>query len=199
MITFKSEQKLFSKNYKLIGAVDEAGRGPLAGPVVAACILIPCSFKITGDWRKVNDSKKLSPKNREHLFKIITKNFEYGIGICDHKTIDKLNIHHASLLAMKRAIKSLNKKPDILLIDGKFSVRRIGIKQKTVIHGDATLFSIAAASILAKVTRDKIMKKMHELYPGYNFNQHKGYCTKSHVEKIKELGRCPIHRKSFSF
>jgi ribonuclease HII len=199
MLDLKTEQIIFKNGYKHIGAIDEAGRGPLAGPVVACCIIIDSDFKISPGLKKINDSKKLTAKIREDLFFEIKNNFiNVGVGICDHKTIDKINISQAAFLAMKKAIGSLKQKPDFIIVDGKFPIPNISISQQAIINGDELVFSIAAASIVAKVTRDKIMEKMHEEYPQYGFNQHKGYGTKLHQEHLSRYGPCSIHRKTFA-
>jgi ribonuclease HII len=202
MLNLEEEQNIFSQGYNVIGALDEAGRGPLAGPVVAACVLIrsdnlkiPLTPFIKGGI--INDSKKLSEKKREEAFNIIKENFEIGIGICDHNTIDRINILQAAFLAMKKAIGALETKPDFIILDGKFPIPNISVKQKAIVNGDSLVFSIAAASILAKVTRDRIMREMHEMYPDYGFDKHKGYGTKLHMERLKQFGPSPIHRKSF--
>lgn len=193
------EKKLFSQGYKIIGAIDEAGRGPLAGPVVAACIIFNANISINNDLIKVNDSKKLSAKTREKLFDLIKQNFiEVGIGVCDHKTIDRINILQATFLAMKKAISSVKNKPDLIIIDGSAKLPNCSIPQQTYIKGDERLFTIAAASIIAKVARDRIMLDMDNLYPGYGFVRHKGYGTKFHLEKLKQYGPCAIHRLSFN-
>jgi ribonuclease HII len=199
MINLIEEKGIFRQGYNLIGALDEAGRGPLAGPVVAACVVLGESFQITDEKLKmVNDSKKLTAKKREELFEMIKKNFlEVGVGICDHATIDRINILQASFLAMKKALGSLRQKPDFLILDGKFPIPNISTPQKPIISGDALVFSIAAASIIAKVARDQIMRQMHEFYPNYGFDVHKGYGTKLHMARLKEFGACPIHRRSF--
>lgn len=201
MHDFTEELSHLNNGHALIGAIDEAGRGPLAGPVVAACVLIDKNafagiFKIAR-IEDVNDSKKLSEKKRNQLFKIISENFPVGVGICDHETIDRINILESTFLAMKKAVCALKQKPDILLVDGKFRIPNISIAQKTIVHGDSLVFSIAAASIIAKVTRDQIMKDMDIKYPGYAFSKHKGYGTKDHIKNIKRFGPCVIHRKSF--
>jgi ribonuclease HII len=199
MLELTWEKQLFAAGYKLVGGIDEAGRGPLAGPVVAACVICPRDFKIGEELFLVNDSKQLSEKKREMLYEKIFKNFPaVGIGVCDNKTIDKINILEAAFLAMKKAIGALRSKPDCLLLDGRLPIPNISLPQKPVIHGDALVFSIAAASIIAKVTRDRLMKAMDERYPEYGFKLHKGYGTKFHFEQIKKYGPCPIHRRSFS-
>lgn len=199
MFNLTKEKEIFSTGYKLIGSIDEAGRGPLAGPVVAACVLIDSDFQITDDnLNAVKDSKKLTEKKREELFDIIKDNFRVGVGICDHNTIDRVNILQATFLAMKKAIGDLKQKPDFILLDGKFPIPNMSTHQKPVIQGDNLVFSIAAASIIAKVTRDRIMLQMHEIYPDYAFDKHKGYGTKLHMELLNKNGACSIHRKTFA-
>jgi len=199
MLDLVEEKKLFSQGYKIIGALDEAGRGPLAGPVVAACVIFNANISINNDLIKVNDSKKLSEKVREVLFKLIKQNFiEVGVGICDHRTIDKINILQATFLAMKKAISSIKNKPDLIIIDGSAKLPNYSTPQQTFIKGDEKLFTIAAASIIAKVTRDHIMQEMDKLYPDYDFGKHKGYGTKLHLDKLKQHGPCAIHRLSFN-
>ncbi len=198
MLDLAEEKKIFSQGYKIIGALDEAGRGPLAGPVVAVCVIFKANISINNDLAKINDSKKLNSKNREKLFDLIKENFlEVGIGICDHKTVDRINILQATFLAMKKAIGSLKNKPGFLLVDGSIKIPNCSIEQQAYIKGDEKIFSIAAASIIAKVTRDRIMFEMDKIYPKYDFARHKGYGTKVHLEKLRENGPCPIHRLSF--
>lgn len=193
------EKKLFSQGYKIIGALDEAGRGPLAGPVVAACVIFNSNIRIDNGLIKVNDSKKLSEKTRQNLFELIKQNFiEVKVGLCDHKTIDIINILQATFLAMKKAIGAVKNKPDLIIIDGSVKMPNYSTPQKNYIKGDERLFTIAAASIIAKVTRDSIMQDMDKLYPEYGFKKHKGYGTKFHLEKLKQYGPCPIHRLSFN-
>ena len=200
MLDLKTEKKLFNHGYNFIASVDEAGRGPLAGPVVAACVLIDSKFKINNDELKlITDSKKLSSKKREKLFKVIKENvIAVEIGVVNNKKIDQLNILQASFLAMKKAVLGLNKKVDFVLVDGKFKIPNFSINQAAIIKGDANVFSIAAASIIAKVSRDWLMKEYDKKYPEYLFAKHKGYGTKLHLEKIKEFGPSPIHRLSFA-
>lgn len=187
------EQSCFDSGLQLICGVDEAGRGPLAGPVCAAAVILPAGIDIPG----LNDSKKLSDKRRRELFPLIKEcAVAYGIGFADHTEIDEINILQATFLAMERAIKALNIKPDLALIDGNRE-KDFGIPVKTVIHGDSLSASIAAASILAKVTRDDWMLEMAEKYPQYGFEVHKGYGTKAHYEALKNYGPCPIHRMTF--
>lgn len=187
------EQSAEQKGYNTIAGIDEAGRGPLAGPVVSAAVILPPDFVCDG----INDSKKLTEKKRSVLFPQIKKNaIAVGIGICSHTEIDQINILQASLLSMKRALDDLGTRPDFLLIDGKFTIDS-PIDQSAVIKGDSKSISIAAASIIAKVTRDVIMKDLHEQYPVYGFNRHKGYPTKEHKSLILTHGPCPVHRKTF--
>jgi len=191
MLTFEKQAML--SGYKMIAGVDEAGRGPLAGPVVSAAVILPENFDVPG----INDSKKLSEKKRAALFPVIQKHaVAFGIGLADHEEIDQINILQASLRSMKRAVEALNVAPDYLLIDGKFVID-CTIDQRSVIKGDMLSLSIAAASILAKVTRDRIMADCDLQYPKYGFSRHKGYPTKAHKEAILTHGPCPIHRKSF--
>jgi ribonuclease HII len=199
MNIFSEEKDIFNRGFSLIGGIDEAGRGPLAGPVVAACVTIKSDqINDLEKFRQINDSKKLTAKKREYLFNFIKENFfEVGVGISDHNTVDKINIFQATFLAMKKAIGVLNKKPDFILVDGKFAIPNLSIPQKAVIGGDSLVILIAAASIIAKVTRDKIMQEFHLNYGHYGFDKHKGYGTKQHMENIKTFGPCPIHRVSF--
>jgi ribonuclease HII len=192
------EESYFNSGCNVLAATDEAGRGPLAGPVVAACVILRPNFKIEGKLSEINDSKQVTEKKRLELFAVIMEEFsEVGVGICDHETIDRINILEATFLAMKKALSSLKARPDIVLVDGKFEIKNSSMRQKAIIDGDATIFSIAAASIIAKVTRDKLMKEYGEIFPEYGFSQHKGYGTKKHLDAIKKYGPCAIHRKSF--
>ncbi len=191
MLAFEKEALLHG--YKIIAGVDEAGRGPLAGPVVSAAVVLPQNFCVSG----INDSKKLSEKKRAALFPLIKEQvLSFGIGMADHEEIDRINILQASLLSMKRAVTALSPAPDFLLIDGKFSIDS-PIHQLPVIKGDARSLSIATASILAKVTRDRIMTDLAVQYPEYGFDRHKGYPTRAHKQAILDHGPCPVHRKSF--
>lgn len=184
----------FDKGYnKIIAGVDEAGRGPLAGPVVAAAVIVKNPEFLT----EINDSKKLTEKKREKLYDIIMENCEVGVGIVDHKCIDEINILNATFKAMRQAVSNLNDKFDLLLVDGNHKVREYNEKQEAIIKGDGKSLAIAAASIIAKVSRDRMMKNYCEQYPDYNFGKHKGYGTKEHREVLMEKGACKIHRKSF--
>lgn len=200
MLDLKTEKKLFALGYQLIGGVDEAGRGPLAGPVVAACVVIGPDFIIDHeDLALVADSKKLTAKRRERLFKIIKeKCLAVEIGLVDNITIDKINILQASFLAMRKAISKIKISPDYILVDGKFKIPKLAKPQTAIIGGDGQVFCIAAASIIAKVSRDWLMSEIDKKYPQYGFEKHKGYGTKDHFAKIKEFGPCPLHRFSFS-
>lgn len=187
------EDEVAQKGYKLICGVDEAGRGPLAGPVCAAAVILPPHIEIPG----LNDSKKLTDKKRRELFPVICQQaLAYGIAFSDEKEIDEINILQATFLAMKRAVDTLNIKPDYILVDGN-KLPAFEVPAQYVIKGDSLSASIAAASVLAKVTRDDLMLKMGDEYPGYGFEIHKGYGTKAHYEALANLGVCPIHRKTF--
>ena len=187
------ENQARENGYSRIAGLDEAGRGPLAGPVVAAAVVLPPFFSVAG----VNDSKKLSEKKRDELFdKIFSHAEAVGVGIADETEIDSLNILRASLLAMARAVTNLSVVPEFLLIDGTFQIAA-DFPQKAIPKGDAKSISIAAASIIAKVTRDRLMLQYHKTFPQYDFNRHKGYPTRAHRDAIKTFGCCPIHRKSF--
>ena len=187
------ENEVYAEGYKLICGVDEAGRGPLAGPVCAAAVILPRNTVIEG----LNDSKKLSEKKREALFEVIKeKALSYGIAYASVEEIEELNILNATYLAMNRAISQLSPKPELALIDGNRSTG-IETESRTVVKGDAKCADIAAASILAKVSRDRLMKEMAEIYPQYGFEKHKGYGTKAHYDAIREFGPSPIHRLSF--
>ena len=199
---FKFEKEAWRNGFSYVAGVDEAGRGPLAGPVVAAAVILPLpvvqfSDKLPRVFHDIDDSKKLSYKAREAIYKeLINMNINFGIGIVSEKTVDRINILRATIIAMEKAVSRLNPKPEFILIDGIVPLT-LPIKQKLIEKGDSKSCSIAAASILAKVSRDRIMNEMHLLYPDYRFDKHKGYCTKFHLEKIAEIGPCQIHRKSF--
>ena len=191
---YSFEENAVSKGFKTICGIDEAGRGPLAGPVYAAAVILPLGLEITG----INDSKKLSEKKREELFDVICeKAVDFSIGIADEKEIDEINILNATFLAMKRAVDGLKIKPDYALIDGNRYPRIGGITEETIVKGDGKSMSVAAASILAKVSRDRYMLEIAEKYPQYCFEKHKGYGTKLHYEMLEKYGISPVHRKSF--
>lgn len=192
VISFDIENELYDK-YPIICGVDEAGRGPLAGPVAAAAVILPKGYAPEG----LNDSKKLSEAKRERLFDEITENAaDYCIAYASVEEIEQLNILHATMLAMTRAVEGLKTQPDFTLIDGN-RLPALKMPGKAVISGDALSFSIAAASILAKVSRDQILAKMDEEFPQYGFKKHKGYGTALHVEALLKYGPCPTHRMSF--
>lgn len=195
------EEELHKQGYVNIAGVDEVGRGPLAGPVVAAAVVLPEDFDVLG----IDDSKKLSEKKREELFKVITEGaVAYGIGMADHEVIDDINILQATKLAMKRALDELSEKLkaaesgpiDYILFDA-MKIEDIDIPQESIIKGDAKVLAIAAASIVAKVTRDRMMVEYAKEYPEYAFEKNKGYGTKAHYEGIEAQGICPIHRRTF--
>ena len=187
------ENSLYSNGFKVICGVDEAGRGPLAGPVCAAAVILPKGLVIPG----LTDSKKLTDKKRRELFPIIKEQaIAYGIGLASHEEIDEINILQATYLAMERALAQLTVKPDIAMIDGN-RAKDFGLPVRTVVKGDSLSMNIAAASILAKVTRDDLMLEMAEKYPEYAFEVHKGYGTKAHYEALRQHGASAIHRKTF--
>ncbi len=187
------EESFYSDSVHILCGVDEAGRGPLAGPVCAAAVILPRGTVIEG----LNDSKKLSEKKREQLFDVICDTaLSYAIAFATVEEIEELNILHAAQLAMNRAIEELDPKPDLAIIDGN-QAGDIRFPHETVVKGDASCISIAAASILAKVTRDRFMLDMAQQYPMYHFEKHKGYGTKDHYSALREFGPCPIHRPSF--
>ena len=181
------------KGYPVIAGVDEAGRGPWAGPVVAAAVILPEGLVIEG----VNDSKKLTPAKRENLYEIITKQaLSYGVGIVDNIAIDEMNILKATHKAMNIALSGLKSAYDIVLVDGN-PVPSLPGRQEAIVKGDGKSASIASASIIAKVTRDRIMDDISAVYPNFGFSRHKGYGTKEHLEALKKFGPCPLHRRSF--
>ncbi|HCP08440.1 MAG TPA: ribonuclease HII [Candidatus Moranbacteria bacterium] len=232
--TFDLEHKLAGEGYRFIIGIDEAGRGPLAGPVVAGAVIVktfdvPNGHQMSREMELIRDSKKLSGKQREAVYDFICENFHVGIGICDHKTIDRINILEATYLAAKKAVSNLCLKIDqdtrdndqtnynlqitnskqisknkiqnsksIILFDGNKNIPNLSIEQKAIINGDSVVKSISAASIIAKVTRDRIMLEMHEKYPNYKFDEHKGYGTGLHMKLLQEHGPCEIHRRSFA-
>ncbi len=193
MPDYSYENAALSRGFAVVAGTDEAGRGPLCGEVVAAAVILPQGLYIEG----LNDSKKLSEKKREKLYELIIENaVSYGIASASVEEIDRLNILNAAQLAMRRAVAMLSPTPDLVLVDGNIA-RDFEMETRTVIGGDALSCSIAAASILAKVTRDRMCLKWDALYPEYGIAGHKGYATKTHVAALKELGPCPIHRRSF--
>ena len=186
------EKELISKGIKLIGGIDEVGRGPLVGPVVASCVILPLNYKLEG----LTDSKKLSEKKREKFFDILSKDaISIGIGIIDEKKIDEVNIYEATKLAMTEAFNKMDVKPEHVLIDAM--PLELPVPTTSIIKGDAKSLTIAAASVIAKVTRDRMMDELHEKYPYYNFKKNKGYPTKEHVEAINKYGIIKEHRKSY--
>ena len=187
------ERKAFADGVKLVCGVDEAGRGPLAGPVCAAAVILPPELVIPG----LNDSKKLTDKKRRELYDVITAEaVSYGIAFASEKEIDEINILQATFLAMARAMEKLTPQPELALIDGN-RAKYFGLPVRTIVKGDSLSASIAAASILAKVTRDRLMEQYDEAYPQYGFAIHKGYGTKRHYEALREFGPSPIHRMTF--
>ena len=187
------EEELFAQGYQVICGVDEAGRGPLAGPVCAAAVILPPHLEIPG----LDDSKKLSDKRRRELFPVIKEQaIAYGIGLASHEEIDEINILQATFLAMERAIAQLQIKPEYALIDGN-RTKDFGLPVKTVVKGDSLSANIAAASVLAKVTRDMLMEEAAVEYPGYGFEIHKGYGTRAHYDALREKGPSSIHRMTF--
>lgn len=189
------EESLSGMGHQAICGVDEVGRGPLAGPVVAAAVILPKGIEIPG----IDDSKKLTHEKREKICRLIFEaEIPCAIGIIDNKTIDEVNILRASLLAMRKAVSELAKTPDCLLVDGSYCIPNLKQPQYAIIGGDARVKSIGAASIVAKVTRDRIMAKYQEIYPQFSFSVHKGYPTPQHLAELEEHGPCAIHRRSFA-
>lgn len=189
------EKELHEKGFKYICGIDEAGRGPLAGPVVIASVIMPEDSMIEG----VNDSKKVSEKKREILYdKILEEAVSYGVAIIGQDEIDNINILNATKKGLTMSLKELTVKPDLILVDALEHIDTLGIPYEAIIKGDAKAYSIAAASIIAKVTRDRIMREWANVYPEYGFEVHKGYGTAKHIAAIKEYGICPIHRKTFT-
>jgi ribonuclease HII len=211
---FVLEKELVRAGYTCIIGTDEVGRGPLCGPVLAcAAMFKDAKFEIPEEKKKqfdlIRDSKKLSEKQREDMFDFICEHFYVGIGLCDHETIDRINILEASFLSMKKAIQELKRNMKdviwgevepryIILVDGNKVIPNLSMEQKAIVGGDKIVKSISAASIIAKVTRDRLMLKMHEKYPQYGFDKHKGYGTKLHMDALEAHGPCEIHRKSFA-
>lgn len=195
LILKEQEKQLREKGFKAICGIDEAGRGPLAGPVVVASVIMPENSMIEG----VNDSKKISEKKREKLYdQILEEAISYGVGIIGQDEIDEINILNATKEALTLSLKELTTKPDLIIVDALTHIDTMGIPYESIIKGDAKCYSIASASIIAKVTRDRIMREWDSVYPEYGFIQHKGYGTAKHISAIKEYGLCPIHRKSFT-
>jgi len=192
--TLSLETELWASGHACVAGVDEAGRGPLAGPVTTAAVILPRDF----EHAVLTDSKKLTPKVRERLYEELTGNEQilWASDQADEREIDRINILKATHASMARSVAKLSEEPDMVLIDG-LEVPGFPFPQKGVVKGDSLSLSIAAASIIAKVERDRLMLKMAETYPGYGFEQHKGYPTKMHLERLQELGPCPIHRQSF--
>ena len=187
------EKDLWASGYRLVAGIDEAGRGPLAGPVVAAVVILPTTFRHKG----INDSKLLSEGKRKELVPVIEReSLGWAVAAVDEREIERINILQATLLAMTRAVRGLLSRPDYLLVDA-LSIPEIELPQKAIVKGDRLSASIAAASILAKVSRDRLMEEYHERYPRYNFRRHKGYGTAEHREAISRFGPCPIHRRTF--
>ena len=194
MPDYSFEKEKINNGFNLVAGVDEAGRGPLAGPVCAAAVILPIDCEIEG----LDDSKKISEKKREKLYDIIIeKAVAYNIQLVDNVVIDDINILNATYLAMTNAVNNLETKPDFVLIDGNRLPPQLKIPSEAIVKGDSKSMSIAAASILAKVTRDRLMLELAKKYPEYEFERHKGYGTKLHCEKLREFGPCEIHRKTF--
>ena len=190
----KFEKELYNKGFDKICGIDEAGRGPLAGPVVVAGVIMPQDSMIEG----VNDSKKVSEKKREKLYDLIIEEaISYSVAIIGQDVIDDINILNATKKGVEEVVKGLDVKPDLIIVDALTHINTQGIPYDSIIKGDAKCYNIAAASILAKVTRDRIMRQWDEIYPQYGFSSHKGYGTAKHIQAIKEYGPCPIHRNTF--
>lgn len=196
------EKKLWQRGWGAVAGLDEVGRGPLAGPVVAAAVVVERGLKFLSPFLRVEmirDSKKFSPRRRKEWHAVLTAHDEikWGIGLATEKIIDRINILEATKLAMMRALAALTIKPDYLLLDGNFLLTDLTVSQKAVVRGDEKIWSCAAASIIAKVTRDDLMEKYDAEYPQYGFKNHKGYGTKEHLAAIRKYGACPLHRLSF--
>ena len=188
------DKSYFKEGYNYICGIDEAGRGPLAGPVVVAAVIMPKDSMIEG----VNDSKKVSEKKREKLYELIIEEaISYSVGIVDQNEIDRINILNATKAGLTEAVRTLKVKPELILVDALTNIDTCGVPYQSIIKGDAKSYSIAAASIIAKVTRDRIMREWDKVYPQYGFEKHKGYGTAAHISAIKENGLCPLHRKTF--
>lgn len=194
-ISLKIEEDLYGQGFQSVAGVDEVGRGSLAGPVVAAAVLLPRNSAL---FEGVDDSKKLTPQKREECYVLIVEHaLAIGVGMVQAPDIDRMNIGRASLKAMHLAVEAMKKGPDFLLIDGNQIIPTLTLKQKPIIKGDAKSLSIAAASIIAKVTRDHLMRDLCSVYPSYRFDSHKGYGTAKHLEELRNFGPTPIHRLSF--
>ena len=192
-MTWEYEEKAWAQGYAAVGGGDEAGRGPVAGPVCAAAVILPGGIEIEG----LNDSKKLSEKKREQLFEVITEQaLAWSVSLVDEKTIDEINILQATYRAMRQAVEGLTSPADFVYVDGNRS-EGLSLPHECVVSGDAKVPSVAAASIIAKVTRDRLMRQFAEQYPAYGFEKHKGYETKAHDEALLTYGPCPIHRMTF--
>ncbi len=192
--TFDIEKLLFEKGYAAICGVDEVGRGPLAGPVVAAAVMWPAGMHIDG----IDDSKKLSSDKRDELFnEIAHRELICAVGVIDNECIDRINIFKAALRAMRKAVTDLPMVPEVVLVDGKFSIPNLSVPQYAVVNGDGCCQSVMAASIVAKVTRDRIMDRYEALYPEFSFASHKGYSTAAHIDELRRNGPTDIHRRSF--
>ena len=188
------DKSYFKEGYNYICGIDEAGRGPLAGPVVVAAVIMPKDSMIEG----VNDSKKVSEKKREKLYELIIEEaISYSVGIVDQNEIDRINILNATKAGLTEAVRTLKVKPELILVDALTNIDTCGVPYQSIIKGDDKSYSIAAASIIAKVTRDRIMREWDKVYPQYGFEKHKGYGTAAHISAIKENGLCPLHRLSF--
>lgn len=191
----EQENELRKKGFQYICGIDEAGRGPLAGPVVIASVIMPADSMIEG----VNDSKKVSEKKREKLYEqILEEAISYGVAIIGQDEIDEINILNATKKGLTISLQELSQRPDLILVDALNGIDTLGIPYDSIIKGDAKCYSIAAASIVAKVTRDRIMREWDNIYPEYGFEKHKGYGTSAHIAAIREHGLCPIHRRSFT-
>ena len=191
----QADKEFFDMGMNYVCGIDEAGRGPLAGPVVVASVIMPKDSML--EW--VNDSKKVTEKRREILYeKILEEAISYGIAVIDQEEIDDINILQATKKGLTQAVTAMEVKPDVILVDALTGIDTLGIPYKSIIKGDANSYSIAAASILAKVTRDRIMREWDKVYPEYGFGGHKGYGTAKHIQAIKQHGLCPIHRKTFT-
>ena len=196
LVALKEQEKILrQRGVKTICGIDEAGRGPLAGPVVVASVIMPEDSMIEG----VNDSKKISEKKREKLYdQILEEAISYGVGIIGQDEIDEINILNATKKGLTLSLKELTVRPDLIMVDALTHIDTMGIPYESIIKGDAKCYSIAAASIIAKVTRDRIMREWDKVYPEYGFEQHKVYGTAKHIAAIKAYGLCPIHRRSFT-